>query len=279
VKLAPFAYTRAQSLEEALTLLAEAGPDAKLIAGGQSLVPVLAYRLVRPARLVDVDGVGGIDRITEDDGRLEVGALVRHAALERTSLSGAHRLLALAAGQIGHLPIRVRGTLGGSLAHADPAAELPAAALALDARVVARTLAGEREIPLVEFLLGPFTTSLAPDEMIVALRVPPAPTGARTAFREFALRAGDFALASAAVVVAIDDAAVVRSARVVVGAVGAMPALVAGVEEILVGRPLSDDAIAEASMHAAETCDASGRDLVAAVVREALEDVRAGAAA
>lgn len=278
MKLAPFAYARAQSVEEALALLAEHGSEAKLVAGGQSLVPVLAYRLVRPARLIDVDGVDGLDGVVERDGRLELGALVRHAALERANLAGAHRVLALAAGHIGHLPIRVRGTLGGSLAHADPAAELPAAALALDARAVARSLAGEREIPMERFLLGPFTTSLAPDEMIVALRVPPAAPGAHAAFREFALRSGDFALASAAVVVALDDASAVRSARLVVGAVEAVPVLVAGVEEALVGRPLTDGAIAEASTRAAEACGASARDLVAAVVRDALADVREEAA-
>ena len=278
MKLAPFAYARAQSVEEALALLAEHGSEAKLVAGGQSLVPVLAYRLVRPARLVDVDGVEGLDGVVERDGRLELGALVRHAALERTNLAGAHSVLALAAGHIGHLPIRVRGTLGGSLAHADPAAELPAAALALDACVVACSLAGEREIPLERFLLGPFTTSLAPDEMIVALRVPPAAPDAHAAFREFALRSGDFALASAAVVVALDDASAVRSARLVVGAVGAVPVLVEGVEEALVGRPLTDGAIAEASTRAAEACGGSARDLVAAVVRDALADVREEAA-
>ena len=279
MKLAPFAYARAGSTDEALALLAEGGEDAKLVAGGQSLLPVLAYRLVRPSRLVDVDGVAGLDGIVERDGELELGALVRHLTLERAPLAGAHRLLALAAGQIGHVPIRARGTLGGSVAHADPAAELPSAALALDARVVARSSRGEREIAMADFVLGPFTNALAADEMVVALRVPGAAAGARAAFREFALRSGDFALASAAVVLALDDGAFVRSARIVIGAAGATPFRAEDAESALSGRVLADESLADASRLAAEACEPSKRDLVAAVVRDALDDIRVEAAA
>jgi CO/xanthine dehydrogenase FAD-binding subunit len=178
----------------------------------------------------------------------------------------------------------MRGTLGGSLAHADPAAELPVAALALGARVVARSARGEREIEMGAFLLGPFTTALEPDEMIVALRLRPAPPRSYAAFREFALRSGDFALASAGVVVELDEDGVVRRARVVVGAVEPVPRAL----EVLSGARLGDDAIAEAAHAVAASCDAvedrsvdaaTRRDLVRVLVRDALADVRAQVAA
>ena len=273
MKAPPFAYARAGSVEEALVLLGEAGGDAKLLAGGQSLVPVLAYRLVRPARIVDVDAVAGLDSIAERDGELELGALVRHAQLEHAELAGAHRLLSLAARHIGHVPIRVRGTLGGSLAHADPAAELPVAALALDARVVARSSRGEREIAMADFVLGPFTTSLEPVEMVVALRVPPAPPRSFAAFREFALRSGDFALASVAAAVALDEDGAVADARVVVGGVEPVPTLV---DVLPAGARLDEETIAGAAAAAAASCESAGdkRDLVIALVRGALDGVR-----
>jgi CO/xanthine dehydrogenase FAD-binding subunit len=277
VKSAPFAYARAESVEEALALLGEAGGDAKLLAGGQSLVPMLAYRLVRPARIVDVDAVAGLDGIAERDGELVLGSHVRHARLERAELAGAHRLLSLAARHIGHVPIRTRGTLGGSLAHADPAAELPVAALALDARVVARSSRGEREIAMADFVLGPFTPVLEPDEMVVALRVPPAQPRSVVAFREFALRSGDFALASVAAAVAFDEPGAVSHSRVVVGGVEAVPTLV---DVLPAGAPLDEETIAGAAEAAAGSCESAGdkRDLVAALVRGALADLRAEAA-
>jgi len=284
MKLPPFAYARAGSVDEALELLADAGGDAKLLAGGQSLVPVLAYRLFRPARLVDVDSVAGLDDIEERDGELEVGALVRHARLERAELGGAHRLLALAAREIGHAPIRTRGTLGGSLAHADPAAELPVAAVALDARVVARSARGEREIAIDDFLLGPFTTALEPDEMIVALRMPAAPARSFASFREFALRSGDFALASAGVAIALGEDGAVSRARIVVGGVEPVPR---SMDALPAGARLDPETISDAAELAAASCEpaddrsvdaATRRDLVAALVRRALSDVGAQAA-
>ena len=284
MKLPPFAYARAGSVDEALELLADAGGDAKLLAGGQSLVPVLAYRLFRPARLVDVDSVAGLDDIGERDGELEVGALVRHARLERAELGGAHRLLALAAREIGHAPIRTRGTLGGSLAHADPAAELPVAAVALDARVVARSARGEREIAIDDFLLGPFTTALEPDEMIVALRMPAAPARSFASFREFALRSGDFALASAGVAIALGEDGAVSRARIVVGGVEPVPR---SMDALPAGARLDPETISDAAELAAASCEpaddrsvdaATRRDLVAALVRRALSDVGAQAA-
>ena len=288
MKLPPFAYVRARTVDEALALLGEAGEGAKLLAGGQSLVPVLAYRLFRPTHLVDVDSVTGLDGIAVGNGALEIGALVRHARLERARFDGAHRLLALAASHIGHVPIRARGTLGGSLAHADPAAELPVAALALDARVVARSSRGEREVAVGRFLLGPFTTALEPDEMVVALRVPPAAPGSHAGFREFAVRSGDFALASAGVVVACDEQGAVTSARIVVGGVEPVPRRMSDAEDVLIGELLRADTIAAVAGAASVSCEAVGdrnvdadtrRDLVAALVRAALIDVQAEVAA
>jgi CO/xanthine dehydrogenase FAD-binding subunit len=287
VKLPPFAYARATGVDDALALLAEAGDDAKLLAGGQSLLPVLAFRLFHPTHLVDVDSVPGLDGIDDGSDELELGALVRHARLEAASLSGGQRLLALAASQVGHVPIRTRGTLGGSLAHADPAAELPVAALALDARVVARSHRGEREIAMSDFLVGPFMTALAPDEMIVAVRVPPT-SMQHAAFREFAGRSGDFALASAGVLVGVGSDGRVADARIVVGAVEPIPRALDEAVEPLRGSTLDDAAVEDAARGAAAACDAvsdrnvdaeTRRDLVAAVVRDALLDVRGRMAA
>ena len=288
MKLPPFAYARAKTVDEALELLREAGGEAKLLAGGQSLVPVLAYRLMRPSHIVDIDSVTGLDGIAEQNGELELGALVRHARLEQARLRGAHGLLALAAGHIGHVPIRTRGTLGGSLAHADPAAELPVAALALEARVVLRSAAGEREVATDRFLLGPFTTAISPDEMIVALRIPAAAPRSYAGFREFSLRSGDFALVSAGVAVVCEEDGAVSRARIVVGGVESCPRLMSDAGDAVVGKRLQADTIAAAARAAAASCEpvadrnvdaATRRDLVAALVREALTDVHAEAAA
>jgi CO/xanthine dehydrogenase FAD-binding subunit len=280
VKAPPFAYARAESLDEALALLAEAGEDAKLLAGGQSLVPLLAYRLVRPSHLVDVDRVSGLDGIAARGGTLELGALVRHAQLERAKLAGAWRLLAEAAAQIGHLPIRMRGTLGGSLAHADPSAELPVAVLALDGRIVAASARGEREIEAAKFLAGPFTTALAPGEAIAAIRIAAPPGRSAGAFAEFAVRAGDFALAAAAAAVSVDDAGRIAWVRIALGGIDATPVRAPDAERVLAGAQLADDAIGAAAVAAAAGCEPYvdahyRRELVAALVRDALVRVQA----
>lgn len=284
MKAPPFAYARAESLEEALALLAEAGEDAKLLAGGQSLVPLLAYRLVRPSHLVDVDRVAGLDGIAARGKTLELGALVRHAQLERAELPGAWRLLAEAAAQIGHLPIRTRGTLGGSLAHADPSAELPVAVLALDGRIVAASATGERELEAAAFFTGPFTTALAADEAIAAVRIAAPPGRSAGAFAEFAVRAGDFALAAAAAAVAVDDADRIAWARIALGGVNATAVRAPDGERALAGAELTDEPIGAAAAAAAAGCEPFAdapyrRDLVAALVRDALVRVRAELAA
>ena len=282
MKSPPFAYARAGSADEALELLAEGGEDARVLAGGQSLLPMLAYRLARPTHLVDIGGAGTLSRARSTDEELVVDALVSHARLERTALTGAHRLLSDAAACIGHLPIRVRGTLGGSLAHADPAAELPLVALALDASMLLRTAGGERRVTAAQFFLGPFTTALEPDELLTALVVPAAPGGAQAAFAEFAVREGDFALVSVAVVLA-SDAGRISHVRIVLGGVEGTPLRARAAEAVLSGEAPGAAAYAAAAAAAAAECDPGSdqhasaiyrRELVAVLVRRALE--RAG---
>lgn len=200
MKPAPFRYHRPQSLGEALALLSEK-PDARLIAGGQSLAPMMNMRLVSPAALVDLNGIGGLDAIREGAGALEIGAMVRHHALASSPLVKQHcPLLARAASSIGHYAIRARGTLGGSLAHADPAAQLPLVASTLGAEIVVNGRGGERRIAAKDFFVSLMSTALAPGEIIVAARFPRAAPGERHAWQHFSRRSGDFALVAVACV-------------------------------------------------------------------------------
>jgi carbon-monoxide dehydrogenase medium subunit len=215
----PFAYERPRSVEEAVSFLAAAGGrDARLIAGGQSLVPMLSLGLARPDVLVDVSRLE-LERIEEIGGRVRIGATTRHRTLELDP--DAQRLLPLAAEaarHVGNPRVRNRGTFGGSLAHADPAAELPVVAVAHGGEAVVHGPAGERRIPLEQFFLGYLETALGPDEVLVAVELEQPPPGSQVGFHEEAQRADDFALACAAAVIAPDG-----EARVVVGGVGDRP--------------------------------------------------------
>lgn len=196
MKPPPFRYLRPTSVEETLEALAALGDDAKLLAGGQSLVPMLNFRLARPAVLIDLDRVLGLDGMTLDRAEVRVGAMVRQRRLELDpDLAQRLPVLRAALRHVGHVQIRTRGTIGGSLAHADAAAELPALALALDATIVARGRDGERRIPAGELFLGPWTTCLGTDEMITGVSIPLGWT--RTSVHELARRHGDFAMAGA----------------------------------------------------------------------------------
>lgn len=195
MKPPPFAYDAPDTVDEVLDLLAEHGDEAKLLAGGQSLVPLLNFRLIRPARLVDLNRVRGLGYL--DGGR--IGAMTRGREVERTATIP---LLRRALRFSGHPQIRNRGTVGGSCAHADPASELPCALLALDARFRIRSARGERVVAAEDFFLGTFTTALAPEELLVEIEIPPRPEGERSAFVEHVRVHGDFALAGAAVLVA-----------------------------------------------------------------------------
>jgi aerobic carbon-monoxide dehydrogenase medium subunit len=197
MKPAPFRYHRPASLGDALALLQQ--PDSKLIAGGQSLAPMMNMRLVAPAALVDLNGIAGLDRIQESSGFVEIGALTRHQALVSSPLiKSSCPLLAEAASTIGHYAIRSRGTLGGSLAHADPAAQIPLVAVTLGAQIVVHGKRGERAVAAGDFFVSLMTTVLEPDEIVVAARFPKAPAGARHAYEQFSRRNGDFAIVAVA---------------------------------------------------------------------------------
>jgi CO/xanthine dehydrogenase FAD-binding subunit len=202
VKPAPFLYDDPREVEEALALLAREGEDAKVLAGGQSLVPLLNFRLARPERLVDVNRVGELAYLRREGEALRVGALARHAEVERSAeVAAGWPLLAEAVRFVGHPQIRARGTVCGSVAHADPAAELPVALAALDARFHVRSARGARTLGAEELFVSFLTTALEPDELLVEVEVPAAPAGAGSAFVEHARTHGDFALGGAAAVV------------------------------------------------------------------------------
>ncbi|MGH7856247.1 MAG: FAD binding domain-containing protein, partial [Candidatus Binatia bacterium] len=236
MKPAPFEYHSASSLDEAVALLARLGDEAKIIAGGQSLVPLLALRLARPAHLVDLNRIDALSKIDAADGGLVIGAMVRQRAAERSGLVRERcPLLAAALPRIGHPAIRNRGTVGGSLAHADPAAELPAVALALEAKLVARSARGERILPASEFFVGHFTTALEPDECLVEIRFPAWPDGAGCAFEEASRRDGDFAMVGVAALLRVASGGDVADARIALIGVGGTAVRAVDAEALLRG--------------------------------------------
>ena len=217
MKPAPFDYVRPASVAEAASALRDAHGEAKILAGGQSLIPLLNFRLASPAVLVDLNGVGDLAYIRSSDSVLAVGAMTRVRAVERDEdVRRRIPILAEALSWVGHVQIRNRGTVGGSIAHADPAAELPAVALALDGEVAVAGPSGERTLTVDELLLGFLTTSLDEDELITEVRFRVPGPSAAWGFREFAPRHGDFAFAGAAVVVTPDDQGRIADSRVVV---------------------------------------------------------------
>ena len=226
MKPARFEYRRPESLEGALDLLADGGDDAKPLAGGQSLVPLLNMRLLRPSLLVDLNGVAALDGIERANGHVRVGALVRQSALGESALVRTHcPLLAECVPLIGHFVTRNRGTVGGSVAHADGAAELPVALVALGGRVVTQSRSRRRELPAETFFVTHFTTALEPGELVVETTWPAARAGSGFAFEELAQRHGDFALAIAACALRAEDGRVTE-ARLCLGAVTERPTLV-----------------------------------------------------
>jgi carbon-monoxide dehydrogenase medium subunit len=251
VKPAPFDHVAAGSVAEAVQALGS-DEDARVLAGGQSLVPVMALRLATPTLLVDISRCPDLQGHALDGGELTVGAAVTDRALERDpAVVAAHPLLARALGLVAHPEIRARGTLCGSLAHADPAAELPALLLATGGAVEVTGPAGARTVPAEEFFAGPFTTTLGEGEMVVAARLPLPRPGAGWAIEEVARRHGDFALAGAVCGVELEDDGRCRSVRVVLFGLTATPALAGGVEEVLAGEPIGDavlDAAAAAAL-------------------------------
>ncbi len=253
MKPPPFGYSAPTSLDEALALLQEHGEDARPLAGGQSLVPLLSLRLARPSHLVDLAGISELATIVVEDGHLVIGAMTRERQAERHD--DVHRLaplLALALPLIGHPAIRSRGTIGGSLAHADPAAELPAVARLLDAELVAQSLGqGIRIIDAADFFAGFFTTALRPDEILTAVRIRPPEPGTGSAIEEVARRHGDFAMVGAAAMIRLTDGKIAE-ARVVLTGVSDVPVRATEAETILGGAEPTREAFAAAAEDAAE---------------------------
>jgi carbon-monoxide dehydrogenase medium subunit len=247
LKPATFEYHAAHSLDEAFELLARFGDEAKVLAGGQSLAPLLNMRLARPAALVDINPLTGLDTISADGTTITLGALVRLRAAERDrEVRDRQPLLTEGLPWVGHRTIRNRGTVGGSLCHADPAAELPAIAVALGAEMVISSKRGSRTVPAADFFTGFFATVLEPDELLVECRWPPQEAGVGSAWVELALRHGDYALVGVAAVISADAAGVCRSAVLTCAGVAEKPALLIEATEGLVGQPLNEAAVAEA---------------------------------
>ncbi len=256
VKPAPFDYACPASLAEAVALLAAYDGEAKAVAGGQSLMPLLAFRLAAPKLLVDLRKLPGLDHIAVGDDGVKLGARVRWRDIEDDRrLAEAHPLLTAAVPHIAHYQIRNRGTVGGSIAHADPAAEMPGLAVACDAVITIVGVAGERVIEAADFFLGPLTTALAPDEIITEIRLPRWPVPRRWGFEEFARRRGDFALAGIAAY--YDEADDRRVLDAHIGVIGACvrPHRLATAEATLNGRVIDASAIGEAARAAAAEVD------------------------
>jgi carbon-monoxide dehydrogenase medium subunit len=238
VKPAAFEYVRPSSVADALAEIAD-DPEAKILAGGQSLMPLLNLRLARPSRLVDIARLGELDRVFDDEGSVLLGALVRHRRLETDPLLRARLpLLAAAAAHIGHRGIRNRGTLGGSLAHGDSLAELPGVMVALQATIFAESRAGgRRELPADGFFVGHYTTQLEPDELVTWVRVPVLPPRSGWGFVEFARRHGDFAQMAAACTVHLQEDGLLAGLRAVLIGAGDAPRVMSTGEEVRGARP------------------------------------------
>jgi carbon-monoxide dehydrogenase medium subunit len=265
-----------------VALLAAGNGTARLLAGGQSLVPILAFRLAAPSMLVDLGRVAGLDTIAIDAEGVCLGARVRWCDIETdASLATVHPLLAAAVAHVGHYAIRKRGTVGGSLAHADPAAELPGIAITCDAQLTAVGPSGPRIVPAAAFFLGPLTTALAPDELITQICLPPWPATRRWGFREFARRRGDFALAGVAACYDRDREGRATNTRIGAIGVGDRPLRLTAAEAVLDSRIVDADAIAAAANLAARIVDPPDdlhgtsryrRALLATLVERALTD-------
>jgi carbon-monoxide dehydrogenase medium subunit len=281
MKPAPFIHHAPKTIDEALKILAEVAPqDGRVLAGGQSLVPIMAFRLAKPTHLVDINEVAGLDKIANDGKALSIGARVRHAAFHKQVVeSPLGKLLSVVAHHIAHYPIRMRGTFCGSLAHADPASEWCLVAAVLDATLVTRSTRGERQIAAKQFFTGIMSTALAEDELLIEARLPLLASDAKFGFNEFSRRAGDFAMAASLVTYRL-KAGKITDARIGLGGAEPSPRRIAEAEAVLNGQAPSDMAFRAAAEAAATAIDpledhqtnaAYRRDLVRAVVRRALE--------
>ena len=252
MKPAKFDYHAPASVEEALALLQRYGGDAKILAGGQSLMPLMNFRLSRPAALVDLNRIASLAYVSEHDGQVRLGAMTRQRTIEFSPVVARKLpLLREATRWVGHLPIRTRGTIGGSLAHADPSAEYPAVLMALEGEVVARGPRGERVVKAADLFQTYLTTSLAPEEILVEVRLGAMPAGAGYALEEFARRHGDFAIVGIAALIVREGRRCTR-ARLATAGTGPVPVRLRAAEEILERDGLDDAAIDAAARRASE---------------------------
>ena len=258
MKPPPFDVCVATEVTEAVELLASVDGDAKVLAGGQSLVPLLSFRLARPDVLIDVNALAELAGIRTEGGELHIGAMTRQRAVERSSVVlEACPLLAEVLPHVAHIPIRNRGTFGGSIAHADSSAELCTAAVVLDARIRARSVRGEREIPAADFFVGPFTTALDDDELLTEIVIPPLPAGTGWSFLEVSRRRGDFALVGTAATLTVDGSGVVTDARLAYMSMGPTPMRARTAEASLLGGPATAEAFRQAADIAVDELDPS----------------------
>lgn len=281
MKPAPFNYLAPESLPAVLEALAEHGYDAKPLAGGQSLIPTMNFRLAQPAVLVDLNRVAGLQGVEiSPDGSLTVRAMTRQRAVERdTRLPTVAPLLAEAMPYIAHPQIRNRGTIGGSLAHADPAAELPAVAVALEATMHLQSRRGARQVKADDFFQGIFTVNMDPDELLTAVSFPPWPPHTGWAFLEVARRHGDYALAGVAAVLSLDAAGRCRAAKLVYLSVGDRPVYARQAGGLLTGKPITADLIQAAAETAATAeIDPTGNVHASAAYQRHLVNVLTGRA-
>jgi carbon-monoxide dehydrogenase medium subunit len=256
MKPAAFVYHAPKSLDEAIALLAEVAPkDGRILAGGQSLIPAMAFRLARPEHLVDINAVPELGQIAVKDGKLAIGATVRHAAFHKPAANGPlGRLLATVVKHIAHYPVRTRGTFCGSLAHADPASEWCLVATVLDAEIVARNLRGSRSIAASDYFQGIMATALAPDELLTEVRLPLLPEGTRFGFYEFSRRAGDYALGMALATYRVEGGKI-ADPRIGIGGIEGMPRRIAAAEAVLRGQAPSQALFAAAAEAVAGAVD------------------------
>lgn len=253
MKPAPFEYHAPTSLEQALELRGQSGEDAKLLAGGQSLVPAMNFRVVQPSMLIDLNRVGELSYIREEGDAIRIGAMTRERHLEFDStISKRIPLLHEAVPFIAHPQIRNRGTIGGSIVHADPAAELPVLMLALSARLKAKSVSGERWLDAKDFFVGMFTTALEPDEILVEIELPFMPPRTGWSFMEVAPRSGDYALMGVAAWVTLDEAGKCKEAKLVYLNAGEGPVEAKEAENLLQGKSVTDKLIEEAAALASE---------------------------
>lgn len=287
----PFRYRRAESLDEAIGLLAQLGTDAKVLSGGQSLIPMMKFRLAEPSYIVDINRVPGLDFIEERDGVLRIGALVRESTLERSALVRArYPILHDTAEVIADPLVRNLATVGGNLAHGDPANDHPATMLALRAQVVARGPSGERVISIDDFFVDTFVTALQPDEILTEIRIPAPPPRSGGAYLKFERKVGDYAIAAAAVFLALDEAGRIAQAGIGLTNLAYKPLRAVDAERVLIGQTPSEELFRQAAELAAQATDpvsdlrgpaeykrAVARTMTLRALRRALERARASA--